>query len=126
MYNHWILKLILILTLIIFITGCTSKNKGIPLPTSAKINTHNEVDIPFPYTDKYNSDVESWGLDKDSSNRLILKVIYNDKVVITFPVNNVGVNKVNGKIILGKNTYTFTSINLNNDMTSGFITLQKN
>ena len=126
MHNRWIFKLILVLTIIIFITGCSTKTEGIPLPTSAKIKAHNELNIPFPYIDKYTKNVESWVLDKDSSNRLILKVIYIDKVVITFPVNDVGFNKVNGKIILGKNTYTFTSINLNNDMTSGFITLQKN
>jgi len=117
-----------------YLVGCTGNNT-IPLPGSAKHDSPNgnsldanQITIPFPYTDKYSSGEESWFLDRDSSNHLVLDVVWKNRKVATFPLFGIGVNTVNGEIALGDDNYNVLSITLNSDELptgSGWVTLQK-
>ena len=95
-----------------------------PLPISTKQTAENQITIPFPYTDQFPNGIEQWLLDRDTSNHFVLKVLFRSKEVAAFPVNPIGINQVTGKITLGGKEYSVTSITLNNDQTSGQITLQ--
>jgi len=104
--------------------GCGKQNNDPPLPTSAKQVAKNQITIPFPYTDQFPNGIEQWVLDRDTSNHFVLKVLFKSKEVAAFPINATQVNQVTGKITLGGKEYSVTSITLNNDQTSGQITLQ--
>ena len=117
-----------------YLVGCTGNNT-IPLPISAKHYSPNgvsldanQITIPFPYTDKYSTGEENWFLNRDSSNHLVLNVVWKNRKVAIFPLTGVGVNTVSGEIALGDNNYNVLSITLNSDELptgSGWVTLQK-
>jgi hypothetical protein len=126
MGRRWlsIMFVVVLFVFSLFVAGCGTQSNDPSLPTSAKQTAENQITIPFPYTDQFPSGTEQWVLDRDSLNHFVIKVLYRNKEIATFPLNAIGVNQVTGKITLGANEYSVTSITLNNDQTSGWVTLQ--
>lgn len=126
-------KRIFIITILFFLTYVAFYillDKGnskymIPLPKSAKYIAQDKIIISFPYYDKSSNDVEQWSLDRDSSNNLILNVRYKNKLIASFHIYNVGINPVEGELKFNSKTYSVKSVTLNNDMSSGWVYLQK-
>ncbi|WP_434509790.1 hypothetical protein [Desulfitobacterium sp. AusDCA] len=63
-------------------------------------------------------------MEKDSAGHFWLKVLFNGREKAAFPVKATGVNPTTGEITLDGKDYTVISITLNNDQTSGWVTLQ--
>ncbi len=106
-----------------------TENDSLSLPASATQITENQIrKIPFPYTERFANGSEQWVLEKDTSkdttNQFLLKVLLNGREKATFPFKTTGVNQKAGKIRLDGKDYAVISITLNNDQTSGWVTLK--
>jgi hypothetical protein len=114
-------KILVLSTLILLylVTGCSSQNYSLPLPSSAKKISTDTIQVPFPYSESTNG--EKWGLNRNSSNQFEVQVSNNGRVEKTFPVNS----NSNESITLGGQKYTVSNIILNNDEKSGFVVLVK-
>jgi hypothetical protein len=114
-------KTLLFTTLFLFflVTGCTTKNNGLPLPSSAEKVSSNTIQVPFPYSESING--EKWDLNRDSSNHFVVQVSNNGRVEKTFPINS----NSNESITLDGQKYNVGHITLNNDDKSGFVVLIK-
>jgi hypothetical protein len=105
-------------------TGCGHyKNYGYPLPSSAKDSGDNII-IPFPYAEGgFLGSDERWIVEQGSPDKLVLNVIYKDKIVASFPVT-AGTNDSSGSIRLSGKEYDIVSVTLNSDQVSGFVKLK--
>ncbi|NRD80881.1 hypothetical protein HPT25_26490 [Bacillus sp. BRMEA1] len=104
---------------LLLVTGCTTKNNGLPLPSSTKKISSDIIQVPFPYSESING--EKWDLNRDSSNHFVVQVSNNGRVEKTFPINS------NSKesITLDGQKYNVSHITVNNDDKSGFVVLFK-
>lgn len=107
------------------VIGCNSKLNNLPLPTSAKEIADSQIAIPFPYKDKFPSRDEEWVLDRDSSNQMVLKVLFRGKEVALLPIDGIGNAQETGQILLGDKEYFVKTITLNSDKSSGWVTIIK-
>jgi hypothetical protein len=99
------------------------------VPPSAKPGQGNVIAIPIPVRDKFIFGAEErWIIGRyGTPYNLVLNVIYNDKVVASFPLNSpvAGTNNLSGTIRLSGKNYKIISIKLNNDLVTGSIKLEK-
>jgi hypothetical protein len=107
-------------------TGCGhNQNYGIPMPSSAKYSG-DLIMIPFPYADGgFSGSAERWVIEQEGfPNKLVLNVIYKDKIVASFPVT-AGTNDSSGSIKLSGKEYDIISITLNSDQVSDSVKSKK-
>ncbi|UWG98556.1 hypothetical protein LPY66_07065 [Dehalobacter sp. DCM] len=121
-----LLCLVIMLYLILLMFGRRSESNIPPLPISAKQTVEGQIMIPFPYGDKFPSGDERWFLDRDTSNKFVLRVSFRSQDIGKFPVRNTGLNTLKGEITLGGIEYSVVSIYLNNDELSGYMILHQN
>jgi hypothetical protein len=112
-----------ILICFLILAGCSSKNEGLLLPSSAKQDSDNTLTIPFPYAESQNG--QQWLLDRDASNNFIIKLINHGKELAGFPEKASKPERETVTITLGEQKYTITSVTLNSDNYSGYVTLKK-
>jgi len=102
--------------LLLLVSGCGRNSENFPLPESAKHVSSNTINIPFPYETQSG---ERWLLNRDVLNKFEVQVINDGKLVATFPVDEQSKNS----ITLSGEQYTVQHITVNNDNTSGIVTL---
>jgi len=101
-----------------------TENRSLPIPTSAKKNSDGSITIPFPFEEKFSIKNEQWLLDRDTSNNLVLRIIFGGNQIVSFPVNGSGNTPETGIILLGDTQYSIKNITLNNDQASGLVMLE--